>query len=90
MSGAFFEKSQRPRASLRVIMKLKALRETAAFERASFGDSKVVWSPGYGRDPVETTLDALCKEETRLYRQSWVLPAIDQLIAWAEGEEIEL
>lgn len=56
-----------------VILQLKKLRKAATFENASFG---------HGDDGI----DQICKEKTRLYRETWVLPLIDELIEYHEGK----
>ncbi len=56
-----------------MLRKLKEARKSATFEDARFGFC----------DPK---LDAMVKEETRVYRQSWIIPQLDEVIAWAEGK----
>jgi hypothetical protein len=73
-------KLKKPRAPVHVIDKLRDLHSKAAFERASFGLDTVVV-----RERDSMTADEFCKERTRTYRQAWLLPQIDSLIAWAEG-----
>lgn len=75
-------------APLKVIRALKTLRDHAAFKNASFGfnDETLTLSGRPGPTPqTEWTVDAFIKERTRIYRQSWLLPQIDELIKWAEG-----
>ena len=52
--------------------KLQELRRMASFEDASFGGAGVELKPGEVTDFI--------RERTKLYRQSWVTPIIDELI----------
>lgn len=65
---------------------LGKLRKRCAFENASFSDIKVgdfeMHFPQQGSSQ-EITKGVV--ESTRIYRETWILPVIDDLIAWAEG-----
>lgn len=58
-----------------ILARLKEARRVATFDNASFGD--------FGNKTDEV------RELTRLYRESWLLPELDAVIAWAEGEKEE-
>ncbi len=58
-------------APKQIIRHLKGLRKAATFESAGFY-------------PFDADRNAEVKEVTRIYRETWVLPAIDELIEWAE------
>ena len=83
------------RAPQYVIDRLKKARGYAAMENASFGfpneflsaRERLTNSPRRGQKSTTVTIDQLIKEETRLYRETWLLPEIDKLIAWAEGND---
>lgn len=76
----------KPRAPQHVIDKLREARRVANMERASFGFTFDTVTIEGGFDAgTKMTVDAFVKEKTRLYRESWLLPPLDDLIAWAEG-----
>ena len=65
------------------VEKLRELRRLAAFEKCSFGmpsETVIASHDTYG-DPEKINKDAFIKEATRLYRESWLLPIIDELLA---------
>lgn len=72
------------RVPLKVLRKLKELYKRASLTNASFG------SPGdrvtIRNDAREISVDDFIKERTRIHRETYVLPLIDELIGWAEGE----
>lgn len=69
----------RPKSTRRIpakmIAALKEAREAATFSRAGF----------FTFEPDAAKLDAELKERTRLYRETWIIARIDQVIAWAEN-----
>lgn len=65
-----------------VVEQLREIRSKAAFENASFGMPADIVTIRGGK---EYNKDEFIKVETRLYRQTWLLPLIDELINWAEG-----
>ena len=75
------------RAPLKIIKNLEEALRVAKMERASFGsdqDRLTIWSgPDHGQ---QHTVDAFIKERTRLYRQTWLIPQIEEALAWAKGE----
>ena len=68
-----------------MIVHLKELRRNASLENASFGFRGNLVTCNGKTMPV----DDFIKERTRLHRETWILPWIDQVIAWAEGEDVE-
>lgn len=69
-----------PRAPKHVIEKLREARRISTMENANFG-----W------DVVHTTARELTsttfvKERSRLYRETWLIPVLDELLAWAENK----
>lgn len=78
------KKTAAQRAPKQVLAKLREARGYAKMERASFGfQSDVVEFKG-----KKYTLDEFLKEQTSPYRASWLVPLLDDLIAWAEGKEL--
>jgi hypothetical protein len=73
-----------------MLMILKELRKRAAFESCGFGDIEIgaAFKMHFPFEMPATTdeLTAGVKECTRMYRQSWILPLIDDLIALDNGE----
>lgn len=69
----------------KILEALKAARAAATMEEASFGfpDDKVVASM-HMRDTKTLHPDDFIKGQTRLYRQSWIIAPLDQVIEWAE------
>ena len=61
------------------LIALKEVRRYAAFENANFGDCT---RPGQTIDGK--TVDEFIKDRTRIYRQSWILPVLDDMIRKAE------
>jgi hypothetical protein len=79
------------RAPKKIQEKLHELRRNASLENASFGFKtetlKLKYrASGMFTDQLEWTVDEFIKERTRLHRQSWILPLIDELIEWTEGD----
>ncbi len=64
----------------------KALR-FAKMESASFGFPtervRTVYGPRWGQ---EEAIDDFIKERTRLWRESWLIPQIEETLAWAKKE----
>ncbi len=76
------------RAPQHAIAKLVEIRRLAAMDDASFGFvTELVSVTGMGNDPdLKTPIDEFIKGKTRPYRETWLLPVIDELIGWAKGE----
>ena len=79
------------RIPLERIRELKELRRIATMENASFGmpgDHVIhhAWGPDAvpGGEKKDTT--EFIADRTRLWRQSWLIGPLDDLIAWAEGQ----
>lgn len=75
------------RAPLKIIRNLEEALRLAKFERANFGfesDRLTLWSsgPDHGQ---QHTVDEFIKERTRLYRKMWLIPQIEEVLAWARG-----
>ena len=71
----------KPRAPKHVLQKLRKARRAAAMETAHFGSNVVLCA---GDDPV--TKDQFIKEQTQRYRDTSLIPLLDDLIKWGEGE----
>lgn len=75
------------RAPLKVIANLEKALGLAKMEKASFGFPTervcVVYGPRYG---AEKTIDEFIKDHTRPYRETWLIPQIEEALAWARGE----
>jgi len=69
----------KPRVPRAVLRDLERLRDVATYENASFGDIK--WQTGN----CTKTTDEICKEGTRLHRETWILPVLDRLLKWGNG-----
>lgn len=69
----------KPRAPRWVIQKLREALEAGKMTRASFGS--------VCEGNTETTT-AYIKEETRLYRETWLIPRIQEALDWAEGKDV--
>lgn len=57
------------------VKKLKDLRETLTMKNAGFKDRLVEPETRFGRTEKETV-----EEATRVWRESWVFPVLDELI----------
>jgi hypothetical protein len=73
-----------------MITVLTELRSKAAFTNCGFSDFEIpgkfaVHFPFEMPCSTEALTDAI-KEATRIYRESWILPLIDALIAHTKGE----
>lgn len=64
-----------------VIRALHNLRKAANFEEAALTACGEIAIHREGKDCVTDFV----RERTQLYRNTWVNPIIDELIAWAEG-----
>ena len=71
----------KPRMPYAMREQLRRAINAAEMENASFGSYKVI---EHGREHDVTDF---AKEVTRLYRQSWILPQLRNVLAWAENEE---
>ncbi len=77
----------RPHAPQSVINNLEEALRTAKMETACFGlpGERVITSGG----PLtgqSADIDTFLKDRTRLFRESWLIPEIEQALAWAKGE----
>jgi hypothetical protein len=72
------------RAPLKVIQALEAALKRAKMDGMGLGDPfhHVTF------DGKEVKLTDLCRDETRIYRESWLIPNIELALAWAKGESI--
>ena len=75
------------RAPLKVIKKLEEALRLAKMERISFGFDTDRLTLGSGPDHgQEHGVTDFIKERTRIYRQTWLIPAIEETLAWAKGK----
>ncbi len=77
------------RAPAKVIKNLEeALSLAKMGRRTSFGflrdHVRIVsgWDAGH-----EDSIDGFIKERTRLWRETWLIPQIEEALAWARGEK---
>jgi hypothetical protein len=77
-----------PRAPQKVIDGLEEALRVAKMETACFGmPGDRVRVVNASSMPARTQdLDTFLKEGTRLYRESWLIPEIEEVLAWARGE----
>lgn len=69
-----------------VIDRLKKIRQTATMNNASFGfPHDTVTHTHHFEDTKTEHPDDYIKEKTRLWRLSWIIEPLDEVIAWAEG-----
>jgi len=69
-----------------ILDKLKSVEKRAKFENASFGFKRDTVRVNTVFDSSEPqSLDGFVKEQTRLYRETWLIPEIRAIIDWAEG-----
>lgn len=63
---------------------IKDARRAATLEQASFG-----WRTDLvqlNSQPAENVTDFI-RRKTELYRETWIIPQLDAVIRWAEGED---
>lgn len=64
-----------------LVNRLKEARRAATMEQAGFGfstDTLVVAGKTVG-------VTEFIKESTRVYRETWIIPQIDEVLAWAKS-----
>lgn len=75
------------KAPLKIIRNLEEALRFAKMEKASFGFPtervRMVYGPRYGR---EEPIDDFIKGVTRPYRETWLIPQIEEALAWARGD----
>ena len=71
-----------------VLNSLKQARGAAAFDSARFGPGKVTVTGTLcgSDDTADADLDTFIKEHTRIYRESWIIPYIDAVMAAVERD----
>ena len=71
--------------------KLKEARNCATFssQYAGFGfpGDRVKAIEHGGERETEHSVHEFIEDRTRIYRETWILPYLDAVIAWAEGED---
>lgn len=75
------------RAPLKIIRALEeALRLAKMGERTSFGFERlrIMTGPSVG---FEESIDGFIKGHTRSWRESWLIPEIEEVLSWAKGEQ---
>ncbi len=75
------------RAPLKIIRNLERALQSAKMEGASFGmtHDRITITGGPSTGFTED-VDSFVKARTRLYRESWLIPQIEEALAWARGE----
>jgi hypothetical protein len=72
----------------KLLKQLKEARVAATLKNASFAFPKdCLHASQHMSEDFHGHPDDYIKEKTRLHRETWVLPAIDAVIAWAEGRK---
>ena len=76
------------RAPQKVITNLEEVLRVTKMEHASFSMSheKMTITSGFDVTGEEIVIDDFIKERTRIYRESWLIPQIEEALAWARGE----
>lgn len=60
----------------------------ATMETASFGfTTETVTVRGFDGSERTITKDEFIKEETRSFRQSWIIPQLEAVLKWADGDD---
>lgn len=69
---------------------LREIRAKANFETAGFSDIKIGnrFEMHFPQDGSTHEITEAVKETTRLYRETWINPILDDLILWAEGKKL--
>lgn len=71
----------------RLMRALEGARKSATMEQASFGFPGDTVTHGHHMEAKATEHpDTYIKERTRLYRESWIIHPLDDVIAWAKGD----
>lgn len=72
--------------------RLEIILSRAKFETAKFGfDTELVSLSGMGNDRSKLrTKDEFIKSETRPFRETWLIPQIEAVLAWSRGEQTEI
>lgn len=69
------------RVPAKIIRKLETALSRAKFERACFGmPHDIVVMNG-----KKTDKDTFIKEETSIYRETWLIPELEAILEWAKG-----
>lgn len=76
------------RLTQKEIVALKAVRERLTFEKAHFDN--IGPTDDTPLPKKESEVNEFIRNRTRIFRQSWVFPILDELIARAEGREVPL
>lgn len=71
-----------------LVQLLRRVRSLANYENAGFSDIKIGerFELHFPQDGSVKEITEAVKETTRLYRETWINPILDDLILWAEGE----
>jgi hypothetical protein len=71
------------------IRNLEEALSFAKLERASFGFAaeKVTVHAQMGNPEETMSIDQFINDRTRIYRESWLIPAIQKVLDWANGKE---
>lgn len=79
---------KRSRAPAHIIEKLRELDRVSSYVNARFGGpGEETLAAAVFRGKGGIKVDAYIKEETRLHRESWILPLLSELLDWAEGTD---
>ncbi len=79
--------SPKRRAPLHLIATLEKALKSAKMEGASFAfpNERIRIVSGMNNG-FEESIDGFIKGRTRLYRESWLIPEIEDALEWARGE----
>lgn len=85
-----------PRVPSKILRELQEARKSATFETAQFGFGSEQWLRVQARHGEEhhtasgpVNITDLIVDRTKLYRETWIVAALDRVIEWAEGGDFE-
>lgn len=86
------DRAEGHRVPRKILLALHEIRRTATMENASFGfpdDRLRVVRENFSTEiPSDIHPTDYIKEQTRLWRNSWIESPLDTIIAWAEGKSV--
>ena len=72
----------------RILKELYAARKAATLEKARFGfPTDTVTATHHFEGSMTMHPTDYIKTRTQLYRESWIISALDNVISWAENQE---
>ena len=74
----------KPRIPRRLREELREALKAARMENAAFG---AIYPERITLNGCTRSLDQIIKQESKLYRETWIIPRLEALLAWAEGKD---